>query len=209
MKNRLYKKWVDFFKAPDWMLRKDLFVLILCIPIAYILAIAAFTMNGTASLRELESEVVYMEKLLNSRGKVDQQDPNIGIDQDYVKTVLEELKFLSEDRNQLALICSEVDDKDIYPKVKERLLFLQNEFNQLKFTLYEKPGKVVWELKNKVEMNGEDIKRVVTLVEGQVMEPFYPNPHRPEMYFTKFKFKRMNKGATDLFTVDLQLCQKR
>ncbi len=209
MKNGLYKKWIEFFKAPNWMLRRDLFALILCIPIVYILAIAAFIMNGISSLRGLESEVVYIEKLLNSCGKIDQQDPKMNIDHDYVKTVLEELKFLSEDRRKLALICSEVDEKDIYPKVKERLLFLENGLNQLKFNKYEKPEMIVWELKSKVEINSNDIKNLVTLVEGEALEPFYPNPNRPQMYFSKLKIKRINKGATDLFTVDLQLCQKR
>jgi hypothetical protein len=209
MKNRLYKKWVDFFKAPDWMLRKDLFALILCLPIGYILVIALFIRSGISNFRNLESDVVYIEKLLDSCEKVDQSDRKSTIDHEYVKTVLEELTFLSEDRKQLALICSEVEEKDLYPKIKERLSFLQNGCNQLKFSPQEKSDRVVWELKNKVEMNVEEIKNLLTLVEGEAVEPFYPNPHRPELYFSKVKLKRMNKGTTDIFTVDLQLCQKR
>jgi len=209
MKNRLYRKWVDSFKAPDWMLRKDLFALMLSLPVVYLALITLYTTRKISTLRAFESDVVYIEKLLHSHDKIAQNEPKNSIDHGYVKTVLQELTFLSEDRKQLALICSEVDNKDIYPKVKERLSLLQSGENQLAFNCYEKSDSSIWELTNNVEMNSQDLKHLITLVEGEVLGPFYPNPHRPNLYFSKFKYKQVNKDTTDVFTVDLQLCQKR
>lgn len=208
MRNTIISKIRAFFSRPDWMLRKEVFIIILCIPIFYVFIMVVFTTSSISNLKSLESEVVHLEKLLQNLGKQKNKDL-ANKEKSYIEKFIEPMKFLSSDRKQLALLCSQVEDKDLYSGIKQRLSFLQSGENTLRFVSTEHNNEILWNLKKPVEMSCIDIKKLITLVEGKAIEPFYPNPYRPNIYFSKLQFKRINKGSADVFTVDMQILQKR
>lgn len=209
MKKSFLKDVNNFLKTPDWMLSRRAFTFLLSMPIVYIFGIIFFINNSTKKVQMLENEVAYIETLAKKCLPKEKSAVLTTIDPDYVMNVLGKMKFLSNDRKSLALLCTEVSHKDLYLGIKERLSFLEGEENQLNFIATDIEGRTIWTIKGRVEMSCKDIKKLISHVEGIPMEPFFPNPNRPDLFFSKIDLKRVNADYTDMYSVDIEIIQKR
>ncbi|MCH9621130.1 MAG: hypothetical protein S4CHLAM20_05460 [Chlamydiia bacterium] len=209
MKKESFNKQLNFFKQTDWMLKKHFFIATLLVPVICLSAMALHIYKRNNYLKKLQEEVLFSENLVQNIKKAS-VCPKGSSCENYVETVLGHLRFLSEDRKRLSMICSEVSDNNLFPKVKERLSFLQSDQNKMSFYSEDGIQGKIWKLKSPVEMNIRDIKKLITLVEGRSLGEFYPNPSRPNIYFLKLNIKNADKKKpANVFTVDLEILQKR
>jgi hypothetical protein len=208
MIKKLIDEWKYFFTKHDWMLHKQVFIAILFIPVIYISGIVLYTVQKNNYLDTLYEEVVFAEKLLAGVQSAKSAE-KYGVNENYVKDVLGDLSFLSVDRKNLALICSEVSDQNLFPKVKQRLSFLQNGNNKMDFISENLESGLLWSIVHPVQMNCMDIRKLITLVEGEPIGKFYPSPRRPKLHFLNLNINKLNKDQNNLYTVDLNILQKR
>lgn len=197
-----------FFSKPDWILHKVFFVFILSLPILYGTLIALFTSNSIHSLNEFQKEVVLLEKVLKNINVEKIKQPT-DVDDAYIEKYVENLSFLTEDSRQLSFLCAEVDDKELYSGIKQRLIFLESEQNKLHFTSTKKGDDIVWNTLHPVQMSFLDMQKLVTNVEGKPVGEFKANPNRPNMFFSLLKVTKLEHRSADVFTVDMQINQKR
>ncbi len=198
----------QFFSRPDWMLHKGVFVFIVSLPILYATAIGVFASRSIHSLKAFQTETILLEKVLKNINYT-KSLPSENVDNAYVKNFLEKLTFLSEDCKQLSFLYAEVDEKDLYNGIKQRLVYLENGENRLDFVSKNKGADLVWNILHPVEMSYLDIQQLVTNVEGKALGKFFPHPNRPNLFFSSLKFTKLEPRSTDVFTVDLQIIQKR
>lgn len=205
---KLQERLKAFFSRPDWILSKEFFFALLSLPVAFIAGLSIYMVYVQNRVESLSEEVKYVERLVQSVKK--ERAHNLQtINEDYVVNVLGSLRFLAEDRKRLSLICTETKDSNLFPKLKERLAFLQSGENSLVFESEERGEQTLWSLTKPVEMNCADIKRLITLVEGQSLGEFSPHASRPNIYFRRLNINRANKGPVNVFNVDLEILQKR
>lgn len=209
MKESIKKMFRKFSLGPDWMLKREIFVVILFIPAFYVFLMTIFAIGIKNNLQLLEDEIFFLESLLKQKGVKSAVVSKNMVEKDYVEKVLQKISFLSDDRKWLAYLCSEVNQAELFPGVKERLCFLESPKNKLVFEKTETGEEITWKVKNPVEMNSMDIQRILSLVEGKAMKPFYPNPARPNLRFSKINIEGLHKGASGIYRVDFELIQKR
>ncbi len=194
----------QFFSRPDLMLHKGFFALILSLPLLYVIAIFSFVSKSNSLLKELETETIFFEKLAQnfcttknlSQGQADQ---------DYIKTVLEKSSLLCEDKQRLESLCASVEENDLYTGIKQRLSFLQSGENKLHFLCEDRGIEYVWKTAKPIQMSDLDIKNIVEKVEGDSLI----HPNRPNIFFSSIKIKQLEPRSTDVFTVEMQILQKR
>ena len=193
-----------FFSRPDWMLHKGFFALILSLPLLYAIAICSFVSKSNSALKELETETIFLEKLaknLCTKKNILQGQ----VDHDYIKTVLEKSSLLCEDKQRLESLCASVEENDLYTGIKQRLSFLQSGENKLHFFCEDRGIECVWKTAKPVQMSQQDITNIVAKVEGDSLI----HPNRPNIFFSSIKIKQLEPRSTDVFTVEMQILQKR
>ena len=198
----------QFFLKPDWMLHKGFFFFILSLPIVYATAIGLFASRSMHFLQAFHTEVILLEKVLKNIDYA-KSLPTEEVDKDYVKNFLGKLTFLSKDCKQLSLLCAEVDEKDLYNGIKQRLLYLENGDNKLDFVSKNSGEDLIWNTLHPVEMSYLDIQKLAAKVEGKSVGQFSPDPNCPNMFFSSLKLTKLEPRSTDVFTVDMQIIQKR
>lgn len=136
-----------------------------------------------------------------------------GADHFYIDKHLETLSFLESEAETLQKL---VNNKYFAgdENVKKRLEFILGPSNDLLFSegnvqSYPFFQETISSLVHPVEVNLEDLKEILALVEGSQIGPYKPGPNRPQLIIIDFKLDR--KEATEkneVFLLNMKLLKR-
>lgn len=130
----------------------------------------------------------------------------------YLDKHLETLVFLEPEMDALQRI---VNNRNFAgdPIIKKRLDFLSNE-NNMVFTegvvqSYPHYQETVETLVHPVEVNIEDIKKILAKTEGLEMGPYKPGPNRPQLIVLEYKIDKKNHpDNNEVFVLSMKLLKR-
>lgn len=130
----------------------------------------------------------------------------------YLDKHLETLVFLEPEMDALQRI---VNNRNFAgdPIIKKRLDFLLNE-NNMVFTegvvqSYPHYQETVETLVHPVEVNIEDIKKILTKTEGVEMGSYKPGPNRPQLIVLEYKIDKKNHpDNNEVFVLSMKLLKR-
>ena len=136
-----------------------------------------------------------------------------GADRDFLQTTIAKQELLNEDIDLLKRISS--DETYVqYEPIRERLSDLRGEKNKMCFVkkqelvgdFYEEQR---WSLQHFVEMSSEDVKQVVSEIEGVRVDSNVQASLRPYLVVTKFALNwKAQENKNQLFSVDMEVLQR-
>lgn len=134
-------------------------------------------------------------------------------DRFYIDKQLETLSFLGPEIEMLQKL---VNNKYFAgdETVKKRLDYLAGPDNKLLFSesnvqKYPLFQETVVALVHPVEVNLDDLKKILALVEGESIGPYHPAPHRPQLIVLDFKLdKKEPTENNDVFQLNLKLLKR-
>jgi hypothetical protein len=135
------------------------------------------------------------------------------VDHFYIDKNLETLKFLEPEVESLQKIVASKsfagDDN-----VKKRLELLTGPGNRLSFSegvvqstpLFQETTET---LVHPVEVNVEDLRKILANVEGVEIDDYSPGPNRPQLIVLDFKFDKKNiNDKNDVFLLNMKLLKR-
>lgn len=131
----------------------------------------------------------------------------------YIDKYLEPMTFLEPEIENLRLI---VQDKNFASdkNVEKRLEFLTSPANHLSFIEgvvqnYPFFQETTETLAHPVEVNVEDIKRILARVEGVKIGKYEPGPNRPQLIILDFKLdKKKGQQSSDVYLLNMKLLKR-
>ncbi len=85
-----------------------------------------------------------------------------------------------------------------------RLLFTEEKTRRSEFVV-----EVEEKQQQPVQMNGQDLKKLLSLIEGVPILPFTPAPGRPQLIIKNFELVKKSLGPQEeVFSVDMQLIKR-
>ncbi len=190
--------------------------LIVCLaplPIVYFV-ISGYLQRSTWNALEermesIHAKNVHYEEIQKKQHSVihslSQSDPT------YIEKSLESLTFLEPEMKKMETL---VSDNAVDESSHRRLQFLKSGANKLLFTeekirSKEKIREVMERQQRPVEMDDEDLKRLLCLVEGITIWPYGPKEGRPQLIIQDFQLHKKHLPSNDhVFVVQMQLLKR-
>ncbi len=129
----------------------------------------------------------------------------------YIDKYLETLTFLESEIKKAEALISETH---IEETAQKRLHFLKEGPNRLLFAedkirSKNKIREVMERQQHSVEMNEEDLKKTLCLVEGVMIWPYGPKEGHPQLVFQDFQLTRKRQDASDhVFVVNMNIIKR-
>lgn len=131
----------------------------------------------------------------------------------FLENEIESLTFLSPEINELKNLIQHpaLADKRI---LEERLHFLTKGANQFSFTedaIRSSPSikEIEEKQRHPVQMNGEDLKKLLSLMEDVPIDEYPLINHRPQIVITDFRLeKKQTPLKTNVFEVEMQFIKR-
>lgn len=186
MKNPLY---LSFFLLP-------LFALLL------------FYSHKKSGLEELERKITLLSARAAEEKKEKEKELISPCDPYFLDKYVESLPLLEPEMKRLAALLPHHFDNEA---LAQRLKFLKDGQNKILFIEEKRtPRGSVQEIEEKlqhsVEMNEEDLKKLLVLVEGVTIHPYSPKMERPDISVLEFDLTRKKSfNEEEVFEVDLKL----
>lgn len=131
----------------------------------------------------------------------------------YIDKYLETLVFLEPEIETLQKIAHDKNFADD-ERIKKRLEFLTSQANSLVFSegvvqsfpLFQ---ETIESLVHPVEINVQDLQKILARIEGIKIDSFTPGPNRPQLLVTDFKIeKKKNNDKNEVFVINLKLLKR-
>lgn len=134
------------------------------------------------------------------------------VDRYYLDNVLEAATFLKEEQEALSLVCGHPAFKSC-ESVRNRLAFLTKGDNRLIFSEENRRSKnhieeVDLKQKRLVEINSEDLKNLLSMIEGVRIGEYYPLPQAPQLIVRRFMLRRKKLTEKETFLLDMHLIKR-
>jgi hypothetical protein len=130
----------------------------------------------------------------------------------YIDKNVESLKFLEPEAKSLEEL---VNNKTFAgdEMVKRRLEFLTGSENKIlmtegTITTYPYFQEVISTLSKSVEVNLQDIKKVLSVIEGVEIPPYKIIPNRPQMIILDFKIDRKETEKNEVYILNMKLLKR-
>lgn len=131
----------------------------------------------------------------------------------YIDKQLETLSFLQPEIDALQTIIQNkyFAGDEIVKKRLETLTgpdnhLLFSEGNILKYPFFQETTAT---LTHPVEMNLDDLKKFLSLIEGRKMDHYQPGPNRPQLIITDFKMEKKEvTDQNDVFVINMKLLKR-
>jgi len=126
---------------------------------------------------------------------------------------IESLSFLQNEQNELSMLIQHPAVADKQP-LENRLAFLTKGSNRFAFTeeairSSSRIKETEEKQKHPVEMNEEDLKKVLSLVEDVAIDPYPQREHRPQLIITQFHLSRKETPVkTDVLEIDMRFTKR-
>ncbi len=209
MKKRLYKKLENLQKKMPPLVSKETLIGALFFSLLSLFSGGWLIILKASSLESMAAETVYIEKLVTTAIKEVRAKEKQVVDANYVESVLGEMKFLSEDYDQLSYLCKEVSPKTLFSGIQQRYVALAENRPHLEFEKKVEGKNIIWTSKNPVEMSKNDFSRLLQKVEGEAYRCLPTGKQRPNIHFSKLKLNKADHLLSDIYLVEMQIIQKR
>ena len=130
----------------------------------------------------------------------------------YLEEALSSLSFLKRERQKWKIHTSQMTPTD---PIKKRKAFLEGGGNHLEFSESKKKKTSLFfesSLKQKraVELNAEDLKSVLCLIEGVEIAPYLPKEGSPQLLITSFSLEKKYPSETGdrNYTLQMELIKR-
>lgn len=162
------------------------------------------------TLDKVEVQALILEKKQASNIAV--REHYKGSDRFYIDKNLETLKFLKPEVHSLEQLVNNpyfAGDES----VKKRLNFLKNNntflFSEGNVQTYPFFQETIASLTKPVEVNLEDLKKILTLIEGQPIGNYKPGSKRPQMIIIDFKLDRKEASENnEVFLLNMKILER-
>jgi hypothetical protein len=164
-----------------------------------------------ASLEFAQQQVFIKEKKESSNLSVKQQFRDA--DHFYIDKYLETLVFLEPEIESLQQISKDKNFADD-EKIKRRLETLSGSKNSMIFTegiVQTTPQfqETTETLTNPIEINIDDLKKILARIEGIEIGDYTPAPNRPQLIITDMRLEKKKVGDTnEIFQLNLKLIKR-
>jgi hypothetical protein len=182
------------------------------------LFLGLYFFSKQSSLDELSHRIEELQTLTEQQEK--RQATNLAVirhfqdaDHFYIDKHLEVLTFLEPEVEALQKIAKDKNFTDD-EQVKKRLEYLSGPGNTLRFTegvvqKYPQFQETTETLIHPVEVNMNDLQKILTFIEGIPLGSYKPAPHRPQMLILDFKLdKKQLPDKNEVYTLNLKLLKR-
>lgn len=198
--------------------KNRLFLYFLLAGLVPILAVVIIVFSQISDLNTLENSIVELQIASQIREK--KQATNMAVrnhykdaDHFYIDKYLETLTFLEPEVEsiQKALNNPYVAEDE---QLKKRLEYLTTSANSMSFSegvvqstpLFQETTET---LVHPVEINLQDLQKILARIEGIEISSHAPSPNRPQLIVLDFKLDRKNEGEKiELFQLNLKLLKR-
>lgn len=162
-------------------------------------------------LTKLEAKARFLVRLKKERNRFIQEFGSS--DANFLANYIESEVLLEKDITLLQEI-QKISEYGSYKPINERVRFLTGEENKIHF---EKVAEEVggfftqshYKLAHPVEMNCDDVKNMLALIEGVKIDRHLPNPLRPQLIITSFDLTLKPQDNTNkVYFVNLEVMQR-
>lgn len=191
--------------------------LIFAAPIPLILCLFHYV-SKFQQLEELESEIqrihIKTAHVEETRAKESAVLASLkNPDPHYLDKQLETLTFLLPEIKKLETLQTDLPDDE---QIAKRVQFLKEGGNRLLFSeeqirSHESFRETEEKQQHIIEINEEDLKKLLCLIEGVTIWPYGPKEGRPQLIVTDFKLQKMERsisGQEKVYAVSMQLLKR-
>lgn len=182
------------------------------------LFVLLFAQSLSRHAKQIDRQLCFLEKKARFVMLAQQQREQFtyefgGSDPHYLDKYVESIALLKRDTEILEKILQN-QDYAAFPAIEQRYHFLTGGDNRMQFSsLWENKSEFffdkLWRLDHPVEANCDDIRNILSLLEGVKIDHFLPNPVRPQLFFTSFSLVKKDLGeASKVFTIDMEVYQR-
>jgi hypothetical protein len=170
---------------------------------------------GAISTLSVKIESLHKKSLLNKM-KAEKEEKILnkmkGADPYYIDKYVESLHFLDAEIKKWQKLSL---DEDIRPNIEQRLAFLNSNKNKLSFAegLIQSQGKfreIEEKQKHPVEINEEDLKKILCVLEGISISPNYAPEKHPQIVIKQFELTKKSHAEIKekVFLLSMQLLKR-
>lgn len=129
----------------------------------------------------------------------------------YIDTYIETLYFLEPEIKKLESLLKDNPQDD---HIRKRLHFLKDGNNRLRFAevqtrKHQQFQEVEEQQQQVVEVNEEDLKKTLSLIEGVTIWPYGPREKRPQLIIKDFQLSKKENGSQDfVFLLNINLIKR-
>lgn len=198
--------------------KNRLLLYLLLIGLLPLIFVSILVISQLGSLGELKASLNEMQQMALMRER--KQAINMAVrnhfkdaDHFYIDKYLETLTFLEPEIESLQKLLTNknlADDEAI----KKRLEVLTGSGNSLQFSEGIVQSTPVYQetmetLVHPVEVNGQDLQKILAKIEGLDIETYTPGPNRPQLIILDFKLDRKSiTEKNEVFTLNLKLLKR-
>jgi hypothetical protein len=180
--------------------------------------VGAYLFFQMQALDQLGQKIDHVESLALQQEK--RQATNLTVmnhfrdaDHFYIDKHLEVLTFLDPEVEALQKITKHKNFNDD-EVIKKRLEFLSGSGNSLRFAegivqTFPQFQETTETLIHSVEVNVQDVQKILALIEGITIGPYQPAPNRPQLAILDFKLeKKKNSDKNEVFLLNMKLLKR-
>jgi hypothetical protein len=201
-------------KIPLKLSNAALWVLLAAAPLPFLLFFFKFFL-GVQKLNRIEEEIESVQVRISQAQEIQRKDSSVlaslkNPDPHYLDKNVEALTFLLPEMKKLEAIQLENPEDE---QIGKRLQFLK-EGNRLAFSEEQiRSNEMFREIEEKqqhpVEMNEEDLKKLLCLIEGITIWPYGPKEGRPQLIIKDFKLSKKELSSQEkMFVVSMQMIKR-
>jgi len=130
----------------------------------------------------------------------------------YISKELETLHLLEQEKQELekAARSSFIQQEK---SLQKRQSFLSGTSNMLTFSSGKEQSfsnckEILYTQQQPVEVNVQDIQKILSLVEGKKVGPFLPKETRPHLLLSQFSLKKNEGFLNEVFSLHMQIIQR-
>lgn len=202
-------------KSPLKVAPPLIWLLLLLAPIPFIFFLCQFTLK-MQTMGHLEEEIERIHLKTAQLEAVRHKESALmsslkNPDPHYLDKQLETLTFLLPEIKKLETLQSDNPDDE---QIVKRLLFLKDGGNRLTFSeeqirTHEMFREIEEKQQRPIEINEEDLKKLLCLIEGVTIWPYGPKEGRPQLIVRDFKLaKKELSNQEKVFVVSMQLIKR-
>lgn len=206
-------KKVSFFSYQEWWIA-GVFVLSLALAILPIL----YFKKESEKIAHLDYQLKVLEKqshyfFAKERERALFKSAYLYADPAFLTNYVESIELLKEEKRVLKEIKTEGGFEGYRP-IEERLMFLASGKNTMHFEevacgqsdVYEEKS---YKLSHPVEVEKNDVEKVLSFIEGVKVGPFVPPAKHPQLFFTSFVLeKHPLRKKSDVYQLDIEVVQR-
>lgn len=181
------------------------------------LALALFRHTSqVGQLNELEAKVNYLQQAAIQRERKQASNLNTrlffqGADRFYIDKQVESLPLLENESESLIKLANRKEIAED-PRINRRLSTLNNNtliFSEGMVQTFPFFNEIPEALAHSVEVDLNDLKKILAKIEGVKIGAFEPGPHRPQLIITDFRLDRKTAPEeSDLYNLNLKLIKR-